>query len=154
MDVVSPAAALIFAEDPSLSVTHCAICRNGILTPCVECQANDSTDCRVSWGQCKHCFHSHCLERWLRTRNVCPLDNREWEYWFPAEIEIGSVRRIFTKIRIGHIDLLQLHSRVAALEQENSDLKNIVQDLKDRLDYLPGTSDEFKSAKENFNRYL
>ena len=27
----------------------------------------------------QHAFHLHCINRWLKSRNVCPLDNREWE---------------------------------------------------------------------------
>ncbi|GLJ05628.1 hypothetical protein SUGI_0021760 [Cryptomeria japonica] len=23
--------------------------------------------------QCKHCFHKHCIDRWLSLNNVCPL---------------------------------------------------------------------------------
>ncbi|KAL5109760.1 hypothetical protein TcWFU_000970 [Taenia crassiceps] len=52
-------------------VDNCAICRNHIMDLCIECQANHATDgteeCTVAWGHCN-------------TRNVCPLDNREWEF--------------------------------------------------------------------------
>ncbi|GAA5922484.1 SCF ubiquitin ligase complex subunit HRT1 [Sporobolomyces koalae] len=74
-------------------VDNCAICRNHIMDLCIECQANqgsvtneesDEDPVRmipgtVAWGVCNHAFHFHCINRWLKTRQVCPLDNRDWE---------------------------------------------------------------------------
>ncbi|CAO3643415.1 unnamed protein product [Cunninghamella echinulata] len=56
-------------------VDNCAICRNHIMDLCIECQANQASATLKN-----HAFHFHCISRWLKSRQVCPLDNREWEW--------------------------------------------------------------------------
>ena len=86
-----------------LEVDNCAICRNPIMGPCINCQSKqdaasaENEECTVAWGACNHAFHFHCITRWLKTRNVsfpfrryriqiitlfqvCPMDNNNWEF--------------------------------------------------------------------------
>ncbi|KAK7195578.1 ring-box protein [Novymonas esmeraldas] len=61
---------------------QCSICCNQVEGPCVVCQSNaeaTSVECSITWGECGHAFHTHCIEKWLKTRAVCPLDNKEWK---------------------------------------------------------------------------
>jgi RING-box protein 1 len=67
-----------------ISNDTCAICRNSIQDLCINCAAdpvlNESAGCDLAWGACNHAFHFHCISKWLKTRQVCPLDNKEWTY--------------------------------------------------------------------------
>lgn len=57
----------------------CAVCRFGLVEPCIECQSNPGVDeCPVAWGECKHTFHKHCIDKWIAARPACPLDNSRW----------------------------------------------------------------------------
>lgn len=63
----------------------CAICRNHLMEPCIDCQGKNESaditqrlDCPRAVGRCNHSFHLHCISTWISTRNSCPLDNAEW----------------------------------------------------------------------------
>ncbi|TBU63536.1 hypothetical protein BD310DRAFT_794747, partial [Dichomitus squalens] len=70
-------------------VENCAICRNHIMDLCINCQAHQVSAtatppgarvvqaCRYADGPCR--IPLHCTSRWLEKRNVCSLDNREWD---------------------------------------------------------------------------
>mmetsp|Transcript_29249 Transcript_29249/g.73595 ORF Transcript_29249/g.73595 Transcript_29249/m.73595 type:complete len:139 (-) Transcript_29249:196-612(-) len=68
---------------------ECAICKCSLTSVCIECEANqaiavqdtDSTECSISWGECQHAFHHHCITRWLETAlQTCPLDQAPWRF--------------------------------------------------------------------------
>jgi len=58
----------------------CAICKNPLTMPCIECYNNKKDSCMPSLGKCAHTFHYHCISKWLNTHNTCPIDNTPFNY--------------------------------------------------------------------------
>ncbi|ODV85466.1 hypothetical protein CANARDRAFT_28264 [[Candida] arabinofermentans NRRL YB-2248] len=63
----------------------CAICRNHLMEPCIECHSSGGNDrngqkieCARAVGVCNHSFHLHCIDQWITKRNTCPLDSSDW----------------------------------------------------------------------------
>jgi len=57
----------------------CGICRFPFHGCCTDCKfAGD--DCPLVWGECTHCFHLHCIMKWLQTNQQCPMCRKEWKY--------------------------------------------------------------------------
>ena len=70
---------------PDFSFDYCPICRTSLLDLCIECQASQqqfTTDdiCTVAWGVCNHAFHFHCISHYLQRQQMCPLDNKDWQF--------------------------------------------------------------------------
>jgi len=60
----------------------CGICRVAFDGCCPDCKfAGD--DCPLVWGECTHCFHIHCIMKWLstqQTQHQCPMCRQEWKF--------------------------------------------------------------------------
>mmetsp|Transcript_71261 Transcript_71261/g.82902 ORF Transcript_71261/g.82902 Transcript_71261/m.82902 type:complete len:96 (-) Transcript_71261:61-348(-) len=59
---------------------NCAICKMKLTEPCIECQGDfeQSNKCTISFGQCNHAFHTHCIDQWLKKNQTCPADSQPW----------------------------------------------------------------------------
>lgn len=57
----------------------CGMCRSPFEACCGECRL-PGDDCPVVWGACSHCFHMHCIVKWLNTQQACPLCRAAWHF--------------------------------------------------------------------------
>ena len=63
----------------------CPICRNFIFEPSLnEDSSNSNSNSKKNNGPvigvCGHAFHADCIANWTKTRNVCPLCNKQWQF--------------------------------------------------------------------------
>ena len=58
----------------------CPICRFNLTDKCYKCSSVENSNCTSVLGVCNHGYHLHCIEDWLKTKKVCPLDNQPWNY--------------------------------------------------------------------------
>ena len=56
----------------------CPICQENINIRCSDCQKT-TNHCATTMGECKHIFHSHCINKWLLQSKKCPIDNKPYK---------------------------------------------------------------------------
>merc|ERR1711976_235220 len=59
-------------------IENCAICKQFLTLACPQCANTPGSKCQIVWGGCNHPYHAHCLNRWLESKNTCPLCSAEW----------------------------------------------------------------------------
>lgn len=99
---------------------ECPICRNSVLEPCVECH-NLTSECVSVMGECEHIYHLHCIEKWTKTKNSCPLDNKKWEFKKPEICQVikpkSKINFLEQQIKNNAIDA-QIHIEPAQIHLE------------------------------------
>lgn len=59
----------------------CPICRCNITDKCLDCANSiENIVCTSVLGECNHAYHIHCIQTWLKTKKICPLDNKTWVF--------------------------------------------------------------------------
>jgi len=54
----------------------CGICQMDFEYKCENCK--HPLNCIPCIGQCHHIFHEHCIDRWLKNENRCPVCRKDW----------------------------------------------------------------------------
>ena len=66
---------------PKVDVDECTICKEVLTLCCSTCQESKRSKCPASMGKCGHCFHYHCIQRWMEEGGgTCPIDKTVWRY--------------------------------------------------------------------------
>lgn len=87
----------VFFLEYKLDNKKCVICMNELEKLCPSCEekelqaakasfqnayANIVESCQITWGECTHVFHDHCLQNWFDQsmfKNECPLDRQPFK---------------------------------------------------------------------------
>lgn len=62
-------------------IKECVICKKSLFEPSYEMISDNKkilNNTEIIIGKCGHIYHSDCLNRWLQTCNVCPIDKVKW----------------------------------------------------------------------------
>ena len=101
----------------------CPICRCSLMEKCLDCGNTDgSCECISVLGVCGHGYHLHCISTWLKTKQICPLDNNRWEYKKHDSNCICSKKKISKKNNTEVVEVEEVeNSELETSDSEESD---------------------------------
>jgi len=69
-------------------LNECTICKRFILEPSYDSITNNRNivhESDITIGKCGHMYHSDCINSWLKTNNICPIDKVAWQTFRVAD---------------------------------------------------------------------
>lgn len=76
--------------DKKKLLSDCAICKRSILDSSYEAITNleyVGLQTQVTIGKCGHMFHTECINNWIKTNNICPIDKIGWQTFRIADTQ-------------------------------------------------------------------
>ena len=67
-----------YGLDINTNNTICYYCRNSLNEPSITYKGKEHFISKVVQGECEHYFHEECINKWLKTSNICPICTKEW----------------------------------------------------------------------------
>jgi RING-box protein 1 len=65
-----------------LNQQDCSICRTSLDKPAIGFENNSENIeeyTTIVTSSCQHSYHMLCINKWLKTRHVCPMCNIPWK---------------------------------------------------------------------------
>jgi hypothetical protein len=92
---------------------------------CLDCgNIDNSHDCISILGVCGHGYHLHCISTWLKTKEMCPLDNTRWVYK-KHEKNCNCNKKKFMKTNDKNIEVndTEIDINTPSISSENEDIE-------------------------------